>query len=136
MLSQQEPELESEKNENNGARAGENPPDVKACSWLGLRFDRSELISIAVGGIDGSEETISPARHGFDEPGILRRISKGVPQAANGGVQAVIEIDEGIRRPEPLAQLLAGHDFAGLLQKLREYLERLLLQLDPHPLAA
>src|ERR1700722_2679182 len=137
MRSQQEAQFEPKKNENDCGRDGENPPNVRArTGGLGRSFDCGGLSAIAVAGIDGSEETISPARHGFDEPGILRRITEGVPQSPNGGVQAVIEIDEGVRRPEPVAQLLAGHDFAGLLQKLCQYLERLLLELDLQPLAA
>ncbi len=42
----------------------------------------------------------------------------------------MVEIHEGVRRPEPLAQLVARQDLAGTLQQHGEHLEGLLLQLE------
>src|SRR4029077_11101185 len=46
------------------------------------------------------------------------------------GVQAVFEIHEGIRGPDLLPQLFAGHHFTGILQQRDEYLRRLGLDLQ------
>jgi hypothetical protein len=39
----------------------------------------------------------------------------------------MIEIHERVRRPEPIAQFVAGNHFAGMLQKQAKNAERLLL---------
>jgi hypothetical protein len=48
----------------------------------------------------------------------------------------VIEVNEGIRRPDLLAQFFAGDYFARMLQKNAEDLQRLVLQPDPGSVAA
>lgn len=47
----------------------------------------------------------------------------------------MIEIDEGIGRPETLADRLAGDDFARPLQKHGQQPEWLLLKLEPDAIA-
>jgi hypothetical protein len=42
----------------------------------------------------------------------------------------VVEIYKSIVGPEPLAELLAGHDFSRMFQKHDQHLERLIAQLQ------
>jgi hypothetical protein len=46
----------------------------------------------------------------------------------------MVEIDEGVGGPEPLAHRLAGDDLARALEEHHQQLKRLLLQLQPDPL--
>jgi hypothetical protein len=84
----------------------------------------------------GRQETVSTARHSLYKRGILGGISQGVPEAPDGGIQAVVEVDIGIGRPEAVAQFFPGDDLARTVQQFGEYLKRLLLQLDLGPTAA
>src|SRR5579862_3567440 len=47
-------------------------------------------------------------------------------------MQAVIKIDEGVRRPDLPLQLFAGHDLAGVLDQDGEHLQRLASQAQLH----
>ena len=51
-------------------------------------------------------------------------------QPLDGGVQAVLEVDEGAGRPQALAQFFARHHLARTLEHHRENLERLILKPD------
>jgi hypothetical protein len=46
----------------------------------------------------------------------------------------VLEVDEGVGRPEPLLQLLTCDYFAGMLKEHRQHIHRLAIQLDPQPM--
>ena len=48
----------------------------------------------------------------------------------------MVEIDEGVGRPELLLQLLPGDHIAGTLQQHGQNLEGLLLEFDPQPVPA
>jgi hypothetical protein len=60
----------------------------------------------------------------------VRRITEGLTETVDGLVQTVIEVNEGVARPQLLQQLVARHDLAGPLDQSRQDLERLLAQ--PH----
>jgi hypothetical protein len=76
----------------------------------------------------GSQKTVSAASECFNEAGIFGGITEGVAQALDGGVQAVVEIHEGVGRPEPAPQLFPGKNFTGTLEEHGQDLERLLLE--------
>jgi hypothetical protein len=57
-------------------------------------------------------------------------------QLPDSRAEAVIEIHEGIGRPQLLPQFLARHCLTGTLQQEAEDLEGLLLNLDPEPVFA
>jgi hypothetical protein len=81
-------------------------------------------------------EAVATTRQGLNEAGAFRRVAEGFAKAGDGAVQAMIEIDEGVGRPNPLPQLFLGHYLAGVFDEDCENLERLFLQLDPDsPLA-
>jgi hypothetical protein len=65
-----------------------------------------------------------------DEPRGLGVLGQGGAQALHRGVQAVLEVHEGARRPQPFPDLVPRHDVAGTLEQEPEDLERLVLQ--PH----
>ena len=48
----------------------------------------------------------------------------------------MVEVDEGVGRPETIANLVAGDDFAGFFEQQGEDLERLVLQLDAEAVLA
>ena len=74
------------------------------------------------------DKSIPAARQGLDVARTGCGIAKGLAQLVYGGVQAVVEIDEGVGGPELLLQLLAGDHVAGALQQQRQHLEGLPLQ--------
>jgi hypothetical protein len=45
-------------------------------------------------------------------------------------VKAVVEVDEGIGRPNLSPKFVASHDITGAVQQGRQYLERLALQVE------
>ena len=74
------------------------------------------------------DEPIATPRDGLDERRVVRIVAERSAQAFDGGVQAVLEVDERAVGPETLPQLVARDDVAGPLEHQPENLERLLLQ--------
>src|SRR5262249_32560993 len=72
-------------------------------------------------------------RHGLNKSWVVRRITQSFANLVDGGVEAVVEVYEGVGGPERLAHFFAGDDFAWPRQQSRQYLEGLLLQLDLDP---
>ena len=77
-----------------------------------------------------SDESISPARHGFDVSWIVGRVAQGTSQLIQRRVQAVLEIDEGTFLPDLLAQLLVGNHLARMRQQAQQNLQWLAGQAD------
>jgi len=75
-----------------------------------------------------SDEAVTTPGNGFNVAGFVGRIREHIAQLLHGAVQAGIEIDEGVRGPEPLMEFFAGNDIAGMLQQQRQYLEGLILK--------
>ena len=73
---------------------------------------------------DLTDELISAPRQCLDKSWIFRRVAERLTNFVNGGIQVVIDINKGVG-PEALLQLLAGDDFAMLLEQNDEYLESL-----------
>ena len=71
-----------------------------------------------------ANEPIPPPRQCLDKSWIFRRVAERLTNFVNGGIQVVIDINKGVG-PETLLQLLAGDDFAMLLEQNDEYLESL-----------
>src|SRR4029453_17960499 len=74
-------------------------------------------------------EAIALAWHRLE---VLRRLgilSEGGAQLAHRGVEAGVEVDDGVR-PEPRRQLFAGDQLARFAHQRFQDLERLLLELD------
>jgi len=84
----------------------------------------------------GSDKAIAVPGQRFDEAGRRRVVPQGFAQSFDGTVDAVLEIDEGILRPELLPDLFAGHQFARALQQHGQDLEGLTMKLDFQSLLA
>jgi hypothetical protein len=69
------------------------------------------------GVVDGSDETVATAGESFDETGIVSGITESVPKTLDGGVEAMLEVDEGVGRPELALQLFPGDELAGFGQE-------------------
>ena len=54
--------------------------------------------------VDGCDETVTPALQGFHKPGLIGGIAQCLAQAVDGVVQPVVEVGEGVGRPESLVQ--------------------------------
>jgi hypothetical protein len=65
-------------------------------------------------GRDGSDETVAALGKSFDEAGIVGFVGEGIAEFVDGGVEAVLEIDEGVFGPEALLELIACDDQAGV----------------------
>src|SRR5215470_4689134 len=83
------------------------------------RTDGSRLLRL-----QRTDKAISPAWQGFNKTGTAGVFAEGFPQPGDGVVQAVIEVDESVGGPQPVAQLIPGDDLAGLFQKNHQYLKR------------
>jgi hypothetical protein len=97
-----------------------------------LRTRLSRFFRLVEGALDRRDETIPAARQRFDEPRGVSRVAEGIAQPFDRGVQTVLEIDEGLPRPETGAQLLACNELSGLFKQDCEDLKRLLLKREPH----
>src|SRR6266849_60734 len=64
------------------------------------------------GVVDGSDETIATAGESFDETGTVGGITESVAEAFDSGIEAMIEVDEGVGRPELALQFFAGNKLA------------------------
>jgi hypothetical protein len=71
-------------------------------------------------------------RNRFDVPRTFRRISEGGPQLGHRFVEAAVEINERMSRPELLPQLSSRHHLSGMVQEKTKNPEGLFLQLDPN----
>jgi len=79
-----------------------------------------------------ADETISAAGQGLNVFGVLRGIAQHFANPGDGIVQAVVEIDEGVSRPELTPQLLASDEAASTLQQNPKNLDGLTLQAQLH----
>ncbi len=77
--------------------------------------------------IDGDEKAVAATRDSFDEARIFGGITQCAAQALDGGIQAVVEVHEGVRRPQLAAQLFPGDHLTGPFEKECQELERLVL---------
>src|SRR3982751_2661187 len=140
MRRQEESGGDSEENQYVGRGTRGNPPRPKTwrrsggCSRQSFTFTRR----IAVPGYSAHwcQKPVSSPRDGLHKRGVLRRIPQGVPQTPDRCIQAMVEIDIGVRWPEPVAQLLPRDDLPRPFQKFGQHLKRLLLQLDLEAAAA
>jgi hypothetical protein len=89
-----------------------------------------------IGRLDLAYEAITLPGNSLDIARIIGRISQGVPQSPYRGVDAMVELDNGLVRPEALPNLLARDYFAGRFEKHLQDLEGLLLESNPVSLFA
>jgi hypothetical protein len=75
-----------------------------------------------------SYEAVSTSRDGLNEDGPLRRFAQSVAQPLDGGIQTMIEVNKGVRRPEFVAQFLSSNQLSRPFQERRQYLKGLFLQ--------
>jgi hypothetical protein len=80
-----------------------------------------------------SDEAVTALGKSFDEAGVVGFVGEGVAELVDGGVQAMLEIDEGVFGPEALLELLAGDDEAGVFQENGEDLEWAILEFETDP---
>jgi hypothetical protein len=80
----------------------------------------------------GADETISPARDGFDKPRSVGGVAQDGPKPGNGISNAMLEIHKSIGRPELRPQLLSGDELAGRPQKDCQHLQRTPLDRQTH----
>jgi hypothetical protein len=61
-----------------------------------------------------SQEAVSPTQETLDVDESICGLSEAVAKSLRRGIQGVVEIDEGVLRPELPAKLLARAKFTGL----------------------
>ena len=96
------------------------------CHGLG-RADDARVAAIRFSNI--ANEAISSSSKRLNEDGRFRRFAQRIAQPLDGGIQTVIEVDEGVRRPELAAQFLSGNHFSRPFKQRRQHLQRLFLEL-------
>ena len=83
--------------------------------------------------LDRTDESVAVPGERLDEKRRPDLVTERAPQAVHGVVQAVIEVDERVVRPEPPPQFLSRDHGARMLEEHREDPERLFR--EPHPQA-
>jgi hypothetical protein len=86
--------------------------------------------------IDWGDEAVAAAGDGFDVAGVAAGVAEGLAQLVHGAVQAMVEVDEGVRLPELAAQFVARHQVAAPGDQADEDIDRAAAQADLQPLAA
>ena len=74
------------------------------------------------------EKAVAAFRDGLDEAGSAGGIAEGAPDLGDRGVQARVEFDEGLVRPDELPQFLARDQLARPAHQEAENPGRLLLE--------
>src|SRR5256885_6899085 len=72
--------------------------------------------SDCLGRLYRGDETIATPGQCLNEAWIFRRIVQGFAQTVDGCIHAVIKIDEGVSRPQPLPQIFPRNQFARMFQ--------------------
>ncbi len=138
-------ELEEDEEGADGARSGgwEFLRGGEEGHGCGFRFGCGgwTLVGGGCGGVlcevlDGGDEAVAAAGEGFDEARVARLIAQGFADAVDGGVDAVVEVDEGAVGPEGAGYFIAGEDFVGSLEQHQQDLEGLDVELDADALLA
>src|ERR1700731_1650278 len=82
------------------------------------------------------DEPVSPPRDGLDEARLLRIILQHMANLADGRVDAVVSIEEYIRTPDPLDDLVPGDQLASPLYQEEQQFHGNPLQLENPAVAA
>src|SRR5216683_1607034 len=85
---------------------------------------------------EGRDEAVAATRQGLYEARAFRGIVERFAEPHDGGVQAVIEVHEGITGPKVALQLFASDHFTAAFQKESEDLTGLFLELDADAMLA
>src|SRR5581483_6386413 len=80
----------------------------------------------------GGQKAVATAGEGLDKTRTRRGVAQGLPQFVDDGVEAVVEVNKSIGRPQPLADFFAGDQISRALQQHEQNLEGLLLQAQAH----
>src|SRR5262245_46953403 len=86
--------------------------------------------------LDWCDESVAALRQGLDESGTFGRIPERLAQAVHRRVQAVVEIDERVSRPELLAEFVASNEIAAAVHEEQKDVEWAAAQLDDAALLA
>jgi hypothetical protein len=74
--------------------------------------------------LDGSNEDVPATRHCLYVARLFCRISQGLAQFVNGGIQPLLEITERSAAPEMTLQFIAADDLSGTTDQESEDLQR------------
>ena len=75
--------------------------------------------------LDGCDESIPLARNGLHERGSIRRIAKSLPDFADRGVDAGLDVNEDVFAPQPLDDVAAGDELTSTLDQQDQEVHRL-----------
>ena len=93
-------------------------------------MERGVILWIVFDLRNGSDEAIAAPGNRFDVERRVKRIAKCVAQVGDRHIEAVIEVNEGIRGPEKAIQLISRDQFARIFQQIDQDEERLFAELD------
>jgi hypothetical protein len=79
--------------------------------------------------LDGNQKRVTALRRCFNEARVVGIIAQRQANLADGGVQADVEVDKAIRRPELLLQRLPRDQSPCVGKQLEQYAERKFLEL-------
>ena len=72
------------------------------------------------------DQPVAALRHGFDVARSVRGVAQRVAQFSHGAIETRLEIDERVRRPESLSQIVAAYQLIAMFEQEKKNLQRLL----------
>ena len=72
------------------------------------------------------DQPVAALRHGFDVARSVRGVAQRVAQFSHGAIETGLEIDERVRRPESLSQIVAAYQLIAMFEQEKKNLQRLL----------
>lgn len=78
--------------------------------------------------MDGCDETVSAPRKRLNKSRVVGGVVEGNAEFADGGIEAFVEADVGMARPEARLQFLTRDYFSGTLEEHRQDAKGLLLK--------
>ena len=86
--------------------------------------------------LDGRDESIPLARNGLDERGSIRRIAQSLPDLADRGVDAGLDVDEHVLAPQSIDDVATGDELTSTLDQQDQEVHRLPPEFDRAALPA
>jgi hypothetical protein len=98
------------------------------CRGMRLSYEFRAVNRNCIDNFNLREETVAAPSNGFHKAGTLGGVAEGLTDFTDRSVEPVVEIHEGVRRPEFFLKFLASHNLAGVLKQHRQELNGLFLK--------
>ena len=108
---------------------------LRAAAGIGRSRDRFTELNRHRHDVDGRDEPVAATGDGFDVRRPIGGVAQRLPDLADRGVDAGLDVDEDVRPPEPLGDLGARDELSRPLDQQDQQVHRLPPQLHPPALS-